>query len=471
MSESASEPRFLGLTQSTCPVCRKIVPAKVLGLDGDVHLDKFCPEHGSSRVFIRADVEDYLRTLRVVKPASVPLGFAGDTSLPCPDGCGFCERHEQHLCLPIVEITGQCDLACPICLVDAGSGSPLSRQAFAHMLDRLLAREPQIDVLNLSGGEPLTHPDLLGLVDEALARKSIVRVSISTHGLRLLEDRALARELKARDVVISLQFDGFDDRTYLALRGRTLAFEKRAILDLLGELDLTTSLTFTAAAGINEAGLEDALGLLLGRSHIVSLMIQPLSYAGRAARLPRPLRRLSIPDILDLLEATGRVRRSDFTPLPCCHPVCFSLGFFMPGDQKEAIGLGRLFDAETCLDAVANRAIFGLDEAAHERLKTLVYELWSGPAANVPESKAVLKTVQQLLRQFNGTGFDPRAAFTAGERAVKSIFVHAFMDEDTFDLARVRRCCNGYPQEDGTVIPACVRNVVRRGEGGGFIAG
>lgn len=457
-----SERRLLGITESTCPTCRKLVPTRVLGIEGGVWFDKYCPEHGGDLVFIRRDVEDYLRTQRVVKPASVPQGFAGDAGKPCPEGCGFCERHEQHLCLPIIEITEACDLACPICLVDAGGDRQISRQAFSTMLDGILAREPQIDVLNLSGGEPTLHPDLLGLVDEALARPAIIRTSLSTHGLHLLRDRALAEELKRRDVVISLQFDGWKDATYRTLRGRAMADEKRAVLDLLGELDLTTSLTFTAAKGVNEDSLGEALDLLFTRDHVVSLMVQPLAYEGRATRTQGPEERLSIPDILDLMEATGRVRRSDFSPLPCCHPVCFSLAFFMAGSDGEALSLGRLFDADTCLDAVKNRAIFGLDEGAHERLKGLIYELWSGPAASVPESRQVLRTVQQLLRQLNercGCAFDPRAAFKAGERAVKSVFVHAFMDVDTFDLARARRCCNGYPQEDGTVLPACVRNV------------
>ena len=461
-----SEARFLGLTTSTCPVCRQLIPAKVLGVDGDVHFDKWCPEHGRSRVFVRADLEDYLRTLRVVKPASMPLAFAGDSSRPCPEGCGFCERHEQHLCLPIIEVTQSCDLACPICLVDAGGPHRLSRERFASMLDGLLLRESQIDVLNLSGGEPLTHPEILDLLDEALARKGVVRVSVSTNGLRLLRDRALARALKERDVVVSLQFDGFDDEACRLLRGRPLADEKRAILDLLGELDVTTSLTFTVAKEINESGLGDALALLFGRHHVVSLMVQPLSYEGRAATLPRPERPMSIPEILGLLEAQGSVQASDFTALPCSHPACFSLAFFLAPENGPPIPLGRILDADTCLDVVANKAIFGLDEEAHERLKSLVYDLWSGPAANVPESKAVLRTVQSLLRELSRRSpscFDPRVAFSLGERAIKSVFVHAFMDAHTFDLARARRCCNGYPQEDGTVIPACVRNVVRSG--------
>ena len=67
-----------------------------------------------------------------------------------------------------------------------------------RILDRLVAAERQIDVLNFSGGEPLVHPDLLGLVDEALARPEIVRVSISTNGLALLARPELVDRMTRR---------------------------------------------------------------------------------------------------------------------------------------------------------------------------------------------------------------------------------------------------------------------------------
>jgi len=58
--------------------------------------------------------------------------------------------------------------------------------------------------------------------------------------------------------------------------------------------------------------------------------------------------------------------------------------------------------------------------------------------------------------------FDPRTAFGLAERRVKSIFIHAFQDAATFDLARIRRCCQAYPQPDGRFVPACAQNVRRR---------
>jgi len=238
----ASEARMtLGITESVCPDCRRVVPAKVTSDEQDVFLARFCPEHGPSRGLIWRGVETYVAAQRYAQAALQPREFAGRASLPCPEGCGFCERHEQHLCLPIIEITSNCNLVCPICMVEAGPRADMSVGEFGAVLDGLLRAEGRVDVLNLSGGEPLCQPRILDLLDEALVRREILRVSVSTNGLRLLEEPSLLEELRARNVVVSLQFDGFEDSVYEALRGRPLLDEKLGILALLRETGISRS--------------------------------------------------------------------------------------------------------------------------------------------------------------------------------------------------------------------------------------
>jgi uncharacterized radical SAM superfamily Fe-S cluster-containing enzyme len=152
--------------------------------------------------------------------------------------------------------------------------------------------------------------------------------------------------------------------------------------------------------------------------------------------------------------------------MPCSHPLCFSLAFYLMLEDGRAVSVIQLADARTRMDAMANRMFFGLAESEHERLKAMIYDLWSGPAGAVPEGEAVLATLRGLLREISTGcscgGFNARRSFTLMERRVKSIFIHAFQDADTFDLARVRRCCQAYPQPDGSLRPACVHNVLGR---------
>lgn len=453
--------RLIGQTTAVCPVCRRLTPGRQSAGDDGVHLRTFCPEHGEHERRIHSDAGRWLAEERYVKPAWIPRRHDGDAGKPCPEGCGHCARHEQHLCMPIVEITGRCDLACPICIADAGRGADLSEAAFAGILDRLLQAEGQIDILNLSGGEPLLHPRLLALVDLALARSGIVRVSISTNGLRLLEEPDLARELARRRVTVSLQCDGLDDDVTLRLRGRAMAEAKRRILDLLAAEDCSTSLVATLARGINENSVRELLDLLFGRSHIVSLMIQPLAYAGRARSFPGRDDPLDIAACIKLLGAAGHpaVAADDFVPLPCSHPRCFSLAFYLAAGPGRAVAVNRLFDADRLLDVVANRTVFGLDPDEFRTMQDLLYELWSGPSGQAPDLQPTLDAVRALLRR-QSCCFDPRQVLSTSERLVKSVFLHGFQDPGTFDLARLRRCCNAYVLADGRMVPCCAHNVL-----------
>jgi uncharacterized radical SAM superfamily Fe-S cluster-containing enzyme len=249
------------------------------------------------------------------------------------------------------------------------------------------------------------------------------------------------------------------------MRGRPLLDEKLRILDKLAARNISASLTVTAAGGVNDDQFPEILRLFFSRDHLVSLMVQPLAFEGRASSFAGRASRLTIPDIIRLLADSGHpaIAAGDFIPLPCSHPLCFSLAFYLADPSGTYASINRILQLDRYLDALSNRVIFGLDPDEQERLKEMVYDLWSGPAGNAPDGAGVLKTIRSLLRELPCGCFNPRRTFGWMERRVKSIFIHAFQDCETFDLARVRRCCNAYPQRDGRLMPACVHNVLKRG--------
>jgi uncharacterized radical SAM superfamily Fe-S cluster-containing enzyme len=122
-----------------------------------------------------------------------------------------------------------------------------------------------------------------------------------------------------------------------------------------------------------------------------------------------------------------------------------------------------MVNAERYLDLIQNRAIFGTDAESFQCVTDAVYELWSGPAALSPDSRKALEAIRKLLASVTACGgYSPGKAIIVAERAVKSIFIHQFMDPDTFDLSRARKCCQVYPQRDGLLIPVCIRNCLQR---------
>ena len=124
----------------------------------------------------------------------------------------------------------------------------------------------------------------------------------------------------------------------------------------------------------------------------------------------------------------------------------------------------QLVDTAPLLDSLANRTIFGLDPQDQQRLQDLVYELWSGPAGSLPEGEVVMKTLGTFsTTSRSGATASTRGACSSRPSGDSSRYSSTPFDADTFDLARVRRCCQAYPRPDGMLIPACVRNVLQRG--------
>ncbi len=474
---------YLTSTQSICRECRKPVAARLFQEPTGIWMQKCCPEHGLQTARVYGDARAYLGLGRFHRKASIPLAFA-TTAKGCPDACGLCPEHEQHVCLPILEITDHCNWDCPICLVKNPGTYHRTREEVASVLDALIRSEGQIDVLNLSGGEPTLSPHFRQIIEECATRKEILRVSVSTNGSVLVGDRDLLRFLGRHRVIVSLQFDGAQEEIYLALRGRPALEDKLRLIDLCRELDVPMSLTATVAAGVNDRAIRGVADLLFQHEHILSAMFQPAAYTGsggipagdfretparrreRQRSQPRPEQAVTIPDVISALGGAGHntVCAEDFSPLPCSHPACFSLAFYLKIEENRYTPIKQMVDAERYMDLIQNRAIFGTDSDSFELITDAVYDLWSGPAALSPDSEKALQAVRHLLASTTANGgYSPRRALSVAERSVKSIFIHQFMDPDTFDLSRARKCCQVYPQLDGRMIPVCVRNCLRLG--------
>ena len=95
----------------------------------------------------------------------------------------------------------------------------------------------------------LTVPAVLMSGDHAAIHRWRLQQALGRTWLRRPE---LLDRLHERNVVVSLQFDGFKAETYEVLRGHPLLDEKRRILEMLRERHLSTSLTMTVAAGLND---------------------------------------------------------------------------------------------------------------------------------------------------------------------------------------------------------------------------
>jgi len=453
-------------TTSTCPTCLTLLQADVVIRNNRVYFTKNCTACGPSEALVSEDAAYYVRAYGYARAGTQPLAFVQEAKLGCPTDCGHCSDHEQHTCLPIVEVTDHCNLECPICIVDNQYSTHISLEAFDKVIDNLVAREGQCESVALSGGEPTSHPEILELVRRA-SRPEIGRVVVITNGLRLGRDRKFAQALKDSGAYVGLQLDGFSAETHTAIRGRDLTDEKNAALAALKELNIPTQLIYVATRGVNDHQIGQAVQLLFTEDHILSLNFQPMAYTGRGGGnfVHDPNDRLTIPGVIDLIAAqsNGALRKSDFSPLPCSHPQCVSLTYVLRMNDGSYMPFSRFVDFARNGSLLRSSATLPASPEIHDALHEIIHDVFARES-EVERGDEILQALRRTLDvMFPDRPLTQHEALRIGEAQAKSIFLHHYMDRHDFDLERLRKCCHHYATVDGRVMPACGFNMFHRG--------
>src|SRR6266516_2673035 len=388
---------FHSYSKGICPRCRELVDGVRILRAGKVYLRKQCPRDGRSEALISGDADWFLKSLTYITKGSIPLKHSTKVAEGCPKDCGLCPDHEQHSCLPIIEITNHCNLECPICIVQNKNNYTMSRDEFVATIDGLAEKEGALDTVNLSGGEPTIHPLFLEFCDIA-RRPEISRVSVSTNGLRIATDFEFCRELARKNIYVNLQ-----------------------------------PAAYTGYGG-SHFGPHD------------------------------PLNVITIPDVVRCAEEQtgGLLRKSDFLPLPCSHPGCFGLTYLLKTDAGF-IPFPRFIELDKYLEIISNRGTIRPDEGFEDTLKATIDQLWSS-AGQIPDSDRILGTLKKALSLMypEERVLELEERLHIGEGLVKTIFIHAFMDEHTFEVDRIKKCCTHYALPDGRLMPGCAYNMFYR---------
>jgi 7,8-dihydro-6-hydroxymethylpterin dimethyltransferase len=443
---------FRGTTRSLCPQCRRVVDAKILIRDGRVYFRKTCPEHGTFEDFVSSDVNYYDRH-EFDQPARTPRHYGTEADKGCPNDCGLCPEHEQHTCIGLIEVTSNCNLRCPMCFAESGpGGTNIDFATFTKMVDRYVHLEGIADVLQLSGGEPTLHPEIVRMVRYAYEQPIHV-VMINTNGIRIAKDADLVQQLaEFRDrLEIYLQFDGFDDATSLALRGEKLTDIKLKALERLEAAGIRCTLVCTVDHRTNLHEVGRVLQFGLGRPGVRGVSYQLATYCGRHLPAEDLERRVTMPDLAKALvtQTTGLLAETDFYPLPCAHPNCHLMAYLYRGGETP-IPVSRLIDVTKHMDLIANSIVY-----TPHRVKQIVSramdqagECGCGPEGCGPTDESDF-AAKALAEQITGTD-------------VFRVTLTAFLDAHTFDTRRVMKCCLAHILPSGHVVPFCSYNTLYR---------
>jgi uncharacterized radical SAM superfamily Fe-S cluster-containing enzyme len=443
---------FLGTTQSLCPSCRRLVDAKIIARRGRVYFRKRCPEHGLIEDFVCSDIAYYDRH-EFSTPARLPRAFGTAVDKGCPYDCGLCPEHEQHTCIALVEVTSNCNLKCPMCFAESGPGGDyISFETFQSMVDRYVRLEGQADVIQLSGGEPTLHPEIMPMVRYAY-NQPIAAVMINTNGIRLAKDPQLVDELAAmRDrLEIYLQLDGLEESSTLSLRGEPLLETKLNALEALRQRGIHVTLVCTVDHRVNLHELGGLVRFGMERPEVRGISFQLATYCGRHSAPIDLESRATMPDVVKAIarQTDGLIRETDFSPLPCAHPNCHMMCYVYRGGDTP-MPISRLVDVTKHLNLVANSIVY-----TPKRVRTLAEQYAAvsdgcgcGPngCASGPLSDFVDKALGEKL---------------SGEDVFRIMLI-AFLDVHNFDVRRVMKCCIGHVLPSGHIVPFCAYNTLYR---------
>ncbi|MFN8074252.1 MAG: radical SAM protein [Kineosporiaceae bacterium] len=469
--------RLLRYVVAFCPACHAADPeapldgvrrlsGRLAERDGQVWLERGCPEHGLQRTLYdeHPEILEWLERWTAATKAHTPDSPGNYDPVPSAYLRGLGEMQTQHTCILLADVVEGCNLRCPTCFADSAPppsperlGAVPVEDVLAAVDTRLSRENGRLDVVMLSGGEPTLHPELPRLLDELVARP-VVRILVNTNGLTLARDDALLAALtRHRErVEVYLQWDGSSAAAYVHHRGGDLRAHKVEALRRLSAHGIFTTLTMTVALDVNDGEIGDVLRVALDTPYVGGVSIQPVFGSGRSTPID-PLRRLTHTGVLARLgeQTGGEVTWRDLTALPCSHPHCCSVGYLIRDDAGawrslvSLIGPDRLREQ---LGLVANRIA---DDAVPRRLRAAVKEsllgllseqsslshpdvgqLWKDVCENCDLGIATLtKLASSML-----PGRHAALRRMLGERVVR-VTVKPFMDVHTMIEERLTQCC------------------------------
>lgn len=176
-----------------------------------------------------------------------------------------------------IEITNRCNFHCKHCINDSTNNSSdflpvdIVKSVMDYMFERGLV------CLDISGGEPLLHPNLAEILHYGYSKN--LTMSIASNGYKLTEN--FIRLLIDCNVSLRVSYDGYDESSYAHVRGEGLFEQVKK--NILLALDMGKPVTLVTA--IHKGNFEQIPQYLSNaqKMGVVKIRLMPYVRIGRGA--------------------------------------------------------------------------------------------------------------------------------------------------------------------------------------------
>jgi len=480
---------LLSLTQSICPYCYRILSAIVVEREGKVYIRRECPEHGEIEELYYGDSVFYKR---VVKWSSEegrgPRAIYTPLTLPCPFSCGLCALHKQHSALVNLVVTNRCDLSCWYCFFYSEAAGYVFEPSIEQIVGMIRSVKKQGVTINvqITGGEPLQRDDLPEIV-KALKAEGVKHVQLNTNGIKFSQlywedpGKAVeyARVLRAGGVnTVYLSFDGVTPVTNWKNH-----WEVPYIFEVFRKAGMTSVVLVPTI--INTVNTHEVGAIVKFAAKHVDIVrgvnFQPVSLTGLMKKHERMKYRITIPDLIKLVEeqTDGEIPREAWYPVPVSaifsrliegltrefkfemvnHPLCGAATYVYvekrPGQLPRLRPITDFVDVDGLLEYLEEKweDLFSGTTRLLTGLKILYSIRKFFYEEKMPPEFNLFKILLNILVRRNYEAL--------GELHYKMLFLGSmhFMDLYNYDIQRVQRCNIHYVVPDGRLIPFCAYNI------------
>ena len=440
-------------TNSLCNECLKVIPTKIIFKDTKVYLLKYCSEHGEQLELLEHDI-DYFKHKRDFDKAGTITKTQTEVKHGCPYDCGLCPNHDQHSCINLVEVTDKCNMCCNTCYAGSGKGKDKDLNTIKKMIDFAADAEGgRGEVIQISGGEPTLHKDIIEIVEYARGRFQYVM--LNTNGIRIAEDKEFVKELskfKGR-FEIYLQFDSFNDEVYKTIRGRELSKIKEQAIDNLKEYNIPVTLVMTLERDLNDKEIGKVITYGLETSNVRGVNIQPVAYFGRKNGDIDRKNRVTLTDTIRLIEEQTKkmIVKEDFVPLPCnVERVALT---YLYKTKNGFLPITRTNNIKKVLPYINNTFTFKIEDALTNG-RDIIFGSCCNPLIFLKEFKKFVP------KDFMSWDLDKRSKYVSDNTF--RITISSFIDRYNFDIKSMQKECVHIVTEDLKRIPFSSYNIIYR---------
>ena len=459
---------YFTTVRGMCRTCRRVVPARVFFREGRVWQQSLCPDCESTPALIAADQNWYMENVLRRFPDRSPLRGSHPPLHGCPHDCGPCTWHASPCQLPVMSVTNACNLDCPICFTYNRKDRLyfMAVEEMRRTVDWIVESSGPVDLINITGGEPTLHPRIIELL-ECCRRPEIGRITMNSNGLKLADDRVLCGRLADLGVHVILSLNTFSRETSLLLHGRDVVDAKLRAIENLTAAGVKMTLLNVMVRGVNEDEIADILNLMRTNDLILDITVQTMAHTGQGGGTWPARSHVPVDDAARIFceRSGGALEFADFVSRPSAHPLCYLVCYMLKSGgkllpfarfasraeieslMKDSYLIRAGDDGRFFRDAI--NGLYALDEAEHLRVfRGLIEKMY-------PNDRVLSAAERQR----------------AAEAGVRAVYLHAHMDEDTFDCSRAMLCPDLVPTSPGRLIPACTYNLFYRMQDARFYEG